>query len=134
MPGGSRRGADDKLILALAAGQTVAEAARTAGVSERTAYRRQEDSDFRARVEAARSDMVERASGALAFGGRTAAATVLKLITSAQSETVKLGAARTMLEFMYRSRELRALSDALERLDRLEALAARLEQTAGKRP
>jgi hypothetical protein len=37
---------DDELILALAAGATVREAAEQAGIGERTAYRRLADADF----------------------------------------------------------------------------------------
>jgi len=57
---------DDELILALAAGATVREAAEQAGISERTAHRRLADADFRRAVDEARGRMFDAALGRLA--------------------------------------------------------------------
>ena len=58
---------EDQLITALASGTTVREAAKLAGVTERTVNRRLEDAEFRARVQEAR-----KASTTHAFcGNRT---------------------------------------------------------------
>jgi hypothetical protein len=55
-----RRQADDALLMALACGATVENAARQAGVSLRTAHRRMADESFRQRLQALRDDMVWR--------------------------------------------------------------------------
>ncbi len=48
-----RKNADVELVAALASGSTVREAAQSAGVAERTVYRRLEDAEFRSRVQEA---------------------------------------------------------------------------------
>lgn len=57
----SRIDGDLAIALALARGTSVAEAARIAGVSERTVYRRRTDPAFRAGVERLRSQIIEGA-------------------------------------------------------------------------
>src|SRR5262245_9420848 len=63
-----RRKGDGALVLALAGGLTVRDAAHAAGVGERTATRRLADPDFRRRVSHVRAEMVERALGKMAEG------------------------------------------------------------------
>src|SRR5579872_1500557 len=65
MPKKGKRGTDLKLLVALACGATVEAAARQAGVSESTAYRRKADADFQRQLQALRGDMVQRAAGML---------------------------------------------------------------------
>ncbi len=93
--GGDRKNADTVLIAALAGGATVEDAAKTARVSERTAYRRLEGADFRAQVAEARRAMVERTVAQLADAG-TAAAATLRALLDAEAASVRLGAARAM--------------------------------------
>jgi hypothetical protein len=50
MSGGSKKAADAALVTHLAAGVSLAGAAKLAGVSEATAYRRLANADFRLRV------------------------------------------------------------------------------------
>ena len=126
MAGGDRKNADGALIAALAGGATVQEAARTAGVSESTAYRRLKEPAFCQRVAEARSEMIARAVGVLARGS-TAAATTLALLLKAESETVRLGAARSILELAVKLRE----TEELER--RIGALEERLSDTKTSR-
>jgi hypothetical protein len=114
-----RRKGDTELMLALAAGQTVRDAARLACVGERTASRRVVDPAFRRRVAELRAGMVARAAGQLADGMAQAAATVRGLLT-AESESVRLAAARTILEIGPKLRE------AVEVEDRLAAVEAQL--------
>ena len=90
-----RRKGEDALLLALAGGQTVRDAARAAGVGERTATRRWADAGFRRRVARLRAELVERAAGQLADGMAEAAATLRRLLT-AEAESVRLGAARSI--------------------------------------
>jgi hypothetical protein len=57
---------EDELILALAAGASVREAAERAGIDERTAQRRLADADFRRAVSQARGRIFDAARGRLA--------------------------------------------------------------------
>jgi hypothetical protein len=122
--GGVRTSADAILIAALASGKPVAEAARLGGVSERTVYRRLADSEWRRRVATARTEMLARAIGVLAEGATTAAAT-LRILLRADSPSVQLAAARTILEQTTRGIEL---------LDIAERVAALEEQAAAAKP
>jgi hypothetical protein len=66
---------EEELILALAAGATVREAAEQAGVGERTAHQRLADADFRRAVNEARGGMFDAARGRLASLASKAAET-----------------------------------------------------------
>ncbi len=112
---GRRRG-DAALLLALAAGQTVRDAARSAGIGERTATRRVADPDFRRRVTELRADMVGRALGRMA-DGMTDAADTLRALLNAEGESVRLGAARSMLELSVKLRESVELEERLSALE-----------------
>jgi hypothetical protein len=114
-----RRNADDRLALELATGKTVADAAAAAGVSERTAYRRLDDPEFRGRLTVLRGEMVRRAAGRLADGSTNAAETLTALL-SAKSEAVRLGAARSILEL---GTKLRDSTEIEERIVALEDAA-----------
>lgn len=109
----------DKLVLALAAGATVRDAAEQAGIGERTAYRRLADADFRRRVSEARGRLFDTALGRLANLASKAADTLDRLMQS-DKPTVALGAAKAVLELGPRLRELTELE---ERVCRLEGTA-----------
>jgi hypothetical protein len=124
MAGSSRRRADEVLILALAGGSSVRNAAAQAQVSERLVYSRLAEPEFRSRVDAARSDLVSRAVGRLADLGGLAADTLEGVLNDAEVGTRdKLTAARATLEFMLRGVEIDALSREVRELKRqLEGL------------
>jgi hypothetical protein len=107
-----RKNADSVLVTALAGGFTVEAAAAKARLSTRTAFRRLENPDFRRHVAEVRSEMVGRACGKLADGMAKAAGTLRKLLTTG-SDSVKLGAARAMLELAVRVREAEELEQRL---------------------
>lgn len=111
-----RRKGEIQLLLALAAGRTVREAAALAGIGERTATRRMADRAFRRRVTELRADMVQRALGQLADASTVAVRTLRKLL-KAEADTVKLGAARCILEL---GNKLRESVDLEQRLAALE--------------
>jgi hypothetical protein len=115
MAAGGRKNADGALLMALAAGRTVQEAAQLAGVSERTAYRRLADPEFARQVSAARAEMVERAVGRMS-DGMIAAADRLRVLVDSHDERVALGASRSVLELTTKLRE------SLEWEQRLSAL------------
>lgn len=111
-----RRKGDAALALALASGQTVRDAAAAAGIGERTATRRLADPDFRRHVADLRADMVQRALGRMADGMADAAAT-LRMLLKAEGESVRLGAARSILELGNKLRESVELEQRLADLE-----------------
>jgi hypothetical protein len=111
------------LILALARGESVPAAARAAGFSERTARRRAVDPDLRLQVRQARSALLARAVGQLADATMAAVETLRELL-AAEGESVRLGAARSILDAAMRGSEL---IDLAERVESLEAQAAASE-------
>src|SRR6266849_9333644 len=92
------KGKHQLLLTALACGATVEAAARHAGLSERTVYRLLATPWFRDRLQATWTEMVQRATGMLTAGSLEASKTAIKLVQSANSENVQLGAARLILE------------------------------------
>ena len=128
MAGGGRKNADAALVAALAGGATVGDAAATAGVGERTVYRRLEDAEFKRRVEEARAEILTGAMTRLSAAA-TSAVTTLTSLLGAESESVRLGAARSILDTALRWREQ---SELAERLFRLEAWLDVLDEDAAK--
>src|SRR5262245_20959547 len=114
-----RRKGDLHLLLALAGGRTGREAAAMAGIGERTETRRIADPGFRRRVGELRAEMVGRALGRMADGMADAAATLRQLL-AAESESVRLGACRALLELGVKLRE------SVELEERLRALEGRI--------
>jgi hypothetical protein len=95
---------DEQLLLALAAGASVALAGRQANVSERTVRRRLADPDFRRRISEMRSELVQGAIGRLSMLGRKAADALAILLDDANTQ-VRLGAARAVLQYMLAGHE-----------------------------
>jgi len=125
MAAAGRSGADETLVTLLASGVTRQQAAQSAGVGERTVYRRLEDPAFRAKIEEARADMLARTSAMLTAAGAAAAGTLVRLLR-AESDAIKLAAAVRIIELGVRLRE----SEQFE--SRLAALEAQLGD--GPRP
>jgi len=121
MPGGDRKNADNALMLALACGATVESAARKASVSESTVFRRLNDPGFQRELNAMRSDMVQRATGMLTAATMEAAKTLLNLQHDSVPPAVRLGAARAILDFGLKMRQIVELE---ERLMAMETLLA----------
>jgi hypothetical protein len=111
-----RQNADEALAVALAAGQSLRLAAQAAGVGERTATRRWADPGFRRRVNELRSELVQQSLGRLA-DGMVAAADKLRELLDAKSESVRLGAARALLEVGVRLRESVEFEERLTALE-----------------
>jgi hypothetical protein len=124
------KGGDAALIAALACGGTVEAAAKQAGVSERTAYRRLEDEGFRRRVDDARAEIVKRAVARLSAASVQAADTLRQLLSS-DMDFCRLAAARSILEL---GAKLREQTELAARLAALEAqLGERQTPTRGGR-
>jgi hypothetical protein len=120
---GRRRKADAELIQSLACGATPESAAQKTGFSLRTIYRRLADPEFGKRVQELRAEMVRRVSGMLDAAGMGSIKTFAHLQSSAQSESVRLGAARAIIELGCKLRETVELTDRMAAVEvRLEAL------------
>ncbi len=116
-----RRNTDHQLLMALACGVTVENAARQAGISPATAYRRLAEPAFQQRLQQLRGDMVSRTAGTLTAAASEAVRTLLELLKSTVSAAVRLGAARAVLEMGMKVREA---ADLQERLTALEKAVA----------
>ena len=108
---------------ALAEGKSVRAAGEVAGVSQRTAYRWAEDVEVQTEARRIRQAMIDAAAGLLAKLATAATATLGKLL-KAKSETVRLGAARSILELGLKHHEAGELA---ARIEELEALAQEVE-------
>lgn len=113
-----RQQADNALLLALACGATVENAARQVGVAARTVHRRLADEGFRQRLQAMRADMVQRSSGALTAAANEAVRTMLELLKPTMPPAVRLGAARSVLEIGIKLREAADLEERLSALEK----------------
>jgi AcrR family transcriptional regulator len=121
--GGDRKSADAVLVAALAAGETIADAATRAGVGERTVYRRLEDAEFCAVVRNARAALVDGVVGALTAASSAAVMTLKELLDPASPPTVRLGAAKAIIELGTKARDA---EDVTRRLEDLEEAILRL--------
>ncbi len=118
MPGGRKHHADSILAVSLAAGKTVREAAVDAGVGERTVYRRLERTEFRDKVAGLRGQMMDHIAGRMS----EAAAHAFQKLTSlleADSEPVRLGAAKSIIDQMVRLREATEFDGRLRQMEQL---------------
>ena len=117
---------DERILAALIAKRSIPEAAKAAGVSERTVYSRLADDDFRAEYEARQRCTLDHACKALQ-GALTDAVDVLTSImknaeTSPQS---RITAARSVLEYGVKLTELTDLAARVEALEEAAKEAGR---------
>ena len=115
---GRRRRDPAVLVAALAAGRTIRDAAREAGVSERTARRRAGDPAFAAAVRGLRDRTLRDTAAALAAQAGATVRALAALRDNADSEAVRLGACRALLEATLKVREA---ADLEERVSALES-------------
>jgi transposase-like protein len=107
---------EDELVLALAAGASMREAAEQAGVDERTVYRRLADPDFRRAVSRARGRVLETALGRLASLAGKATGIFARLMESDQPSVARR-AAKGVLQLGSRLREETELAERRGRLE-----------------
>jgi hypothetical protein len=118
MPGPHPTGLKSKLALAVANGQSIARWARQHQIGVRTAHTWAKDPEFRSRVAELRGRLLDRAIGVLARRVAANAAEINRLATAAESEAVRLAAARAgIADLLGASRfvELRAEVEELKR-------------------
>lgn len=106
----------EAVALALAKGMTIADASRDTGVGERTIYNWRQEADFKARVQEARRELFDAASGRLSDLGGKAASRLGELVES-DNDAVALGACRTVLEYGLRLREVLDLEGRIAALE-----------------
>ena len=123
MAGGVRANAQAVAVAGLAAGLTMTEVARQAGVSDRTIRRWLKRDAFRRRVEDARTELITGTVGKLADSAGEAVATLRQLLREGNPPATRLGAARVILEMASRYRESEELERRLTVLE--EAVAAK---------
>jgi hypothetical protein len=120
-----RKAADEQLRLALACGATVESAAQKAGISARTAHRRLKDPEFQKSVRDLRCDIVQRTSSTLAAASAEAVKTLLSLLNPKEPPSVRLGAAKAIVQLGMHLREVTELEERLAALEqRIEAPSA----------
>jgi uncharacterized membrane protein len=117
MAGEGRHTADAALIAALVAGRPSDEAADLAGVSVRTVYRRLDDPEFVAALEAARARVVNASTAALGKASTRAVRTLVTLMSWRKPAAIRLAAARAVLDLGAKYREQGELADRLAALE-----------------
>jgi hypothetical protein len=115
--GQRRRRGETPLILALATGASVPQAALKAGLSERTVFRRLANPAFHKRIEAVRTDTVKRVSAMLIAASRLAAKTLLDLQDPKTPPAIRRRAARDILELGLKLRRSAVLEKRLGALE-----------------
>jgi hypothetical protein len=121
----SRKAVEDVLVAAMACGASVEQAARKAGISERTAYRRLANPAFKARLKEAKADLLQRTCAVLTAGSLEAVKTLLELQKPSSPPNVRLGAAKAIVELSLRTRE------AVDFEERLAAIEERVPDKPG---
>ena len=106
------------LAASVAAGKTVRAAAESCGCSERQGYRIAATVEFRKRVGEIRSELTDAVVGELSAAASDAVATIRELLGDDYEPTVRLNAAKAVLNALGPMSEL---SELRRRIDRLEA-------------
>jgi hypothetical protein len=132
MPNEGKRGADGKLQLALACGATAEVAARQAGVSESTVRRRLKEPAFQAKLNKLRAEMHVRVADQLTAASTEGVRTMVQLMKETNSGTVRLGAARSVVELSTKVRETADLAVRVAELE--QRLAEQDEQRDAAKP
>ena len=88
---------DELLALALAQGLSVRQAAKAAGVSERTAHRRRKDVKLQRRVKGLRHAEFQRVAGQISMAAQEAVPALCELLKS-EKESTRLQAVRIALQ------------------------------------
>lgn len=112
-----RLSARDRLATLLAAGDSVRQAAKDVGVSERTAHRWIEEPSFARKVTKYRAEMTDRAFGKLT-GALNLAVVRLRTLIDAK-ESVALGAAKAIFDAHFKFRTANEFESRLAELERV---------------
>ncbi len=105
----------------LAAGRSYGDVCAQVRVSKRNLVRWAAEPDFAARVSAARGRILEAVVGLLAGEAAASARTLAQLRDGAESEQVRLGACRSLLDTFMAARKASDLEDRMAEIERLVA-------------
>lgn len=108
------------LLIALASGGTVEDAAKEAKMGTRTAFRHLQKPDFQRQLSQLRGQMQAQAMGMLAKSSSVAATTLEDLMAEKHPPTVRLGAARAILDLGGRLREQGEVEARLTAIEQAE--------------
>ena len=108
---------DQALLAALGCGATPQNAANKVGVSRRTVFRRLADPAFQEKLRNFRADVIKRTTAMLTASNLEAVKSLMELLNPALPPSVRLGAARTLLELAIRYRENAELDERLRALE-----------------
>jgi len=108
----------DRAVAALLLAPSVEQAAKRAGLSRATLCRWMREPDFQVALRAARREVVDATIGRLQ-AVTTEAVTALRKALTCQAPSVRVSAARAILEFSFRSVELMDLEERIAALERL---------------
>ena len=111
---------DSILVQELAKGLTIRDAAKLAGISEQTVYRRMKKADFRAEISRIRTMFLRQAAGRLAASSSEAADILMTLAKSEKSAGhVQRSAASDILAYSMKLLELSELDERLRQLEEI---------------
>jgi hypothetical protein len=116
--GGKKARRLNDFITALMRRRTIEDAAAAAGLSLSTAYRWLRHDDVIQRLTEARRTGMQNAMAQLQANATSAVNVLDRLQTSAESEGIRLGAARAILAFALQSTEILDLAERLDEVER----------------
>jgi hypothetical protein len=128
MDGPRQTATNDKLALELAAGATLKDAAKAAGISESTVERRRADPAFRKRVAALQATMMAEALGRLTNACSAAAVVLTRVMLEEKDAAVRVRAANSILAQARDIREHTQLTDRVAELERRAELIEAIEE------
>lgn len=109
---------DNPLLLLLASGMSIRRAADKSGFSSATISRKLADNEFQARLNKLRSTILDRAVSRLIAISIQAVNTLHKLLTS-DKDSIKLQAAKTVLENLLKANEAIVVNQRLNNFEEL---------------
>lgn len=125
MPASSKQRIEAILLVSIACGATVENAAAKANVTTKTVQRHTSDPEFQRRLRELKDGMVKRAAAMLTAAAMEGIRTLTALLDRENPPAVRLGAARAIIELGVRLRES---ADLHERLTVLEQNAVLQDQ------
>lgn len=107
----------DLLAVHHASGKSIREASELVGCSERNGYRIAATDDFKRRVSQIRQEMTSAAVGELSSAASLAVATIRELLSSTNEASVRLNAAKAILNALGPISELGELRERIAALE-----------------
>ena len=109
----------EQFLAALLSEPTLEAAAKAAGISYSSARRWLHDEGFVAGYRQERREQMQHALGRLSAASAQAVECLVWLLSNAETESVRLGSCRAVLEMALRSAEINDIEERIEKLERL---------------